>query len=68
LDGEAALEAVKRLNPALVVLDVMIPKLDGFEVCRRLRAVDNLVAIILLTARDEDMDKSWVSSWAQMTI
>jgi DNA-binding response OmpR family regulator len=57
LDGEAALEAVKRLNPALVVLDVMIPKLDGFEVCRRLRAVDNLVAIILLTARDEDMDK-----------
>jgi DNA-binding response OmpR family regulator len=68
LDGEAALEAVKRLNPALVVLDIMIPKLDGFEVCRRLRAVDNLVAIILLTARDEDMDKSWVSSWAQMTI
>jgi two-component system, OmpR family, alkaline phosphatase synthesis response regulator PhoP len=56
-DGEAALESVKRLNPALVVLDVMLPKLDGFEVCRRLRALDNLVAIILLTARDEDMDK-----------
>jgi two-component system, OmpR family, alkaline phosphatase synthesis response regulator PhoP len=56
-DGEAALEAVKRLNPALVVLDVMLPRLDGFEVCRRLRASDNLVAIILLTARDEDMDK-----------
>ncbi len=36
-DGEAALESVKRLNPALVVLDVMLPKLDGFEVCRRLR-------------------------------
>ncbi|MGA2505266.1 MAG: response regulator transcription factor [Anaerolineales bacterium] len=56
-DGEAALEMVKRLNPALVVLDVMLPKLDGFEVCRRLRALDNLVAIILLTARDEDIDK-----------
>jgi two-component system alkaline phosphatase synthesis response regulator PhoP len=56
-DGEAALESVKRLNPALVILDVMLPKLDGFEVCRRLRALDNLVAIILLTARDEDMDK-----------
>ncbi len=56
-DGEAALETVKRLNPALVVLDVMLPKLDGFEVCRRLRALDNLVAIILLTARDEDIDK-----------
>jgi DNA-binding response OmpR family regulator len=56
-DGEAALESVKRLNPALVVLDVMLPKLDGFEVCRRLRAGDNQVAIIMLTARDEDIDK-----------
>jgi DNA-binding response OmpR family regulator len=35
----------------------MLPRLDGFEVCRRLRSSDNLVAIILLTARDEDMDK-----------
>ncbi len=56
-DGEAALESVKRLNPALVVLDVMLPKLDGFEVCKRLRAADNPVAIIMLTARDEDIDK-----------
>jgi two-component system alkaline phosphatase synthesis response regulator PhoP len=56
-DGEAALEAVRRLNPALVVLDVMIPKLDGFEVCRRLRAENQAVAIIMLTARDEDIDK-----------
>lgn len=56
-DGEAALEAVKRLAPALVVLDVMLPKLDGFEVCRRLRAEGNPVAIIMLTARDEDIDK-----------
>ncbi len=56
-NGEAALESVNRLNPALVILDVMLPKLDGFEVCRRLRALDNQVAIILLTARDEDMDK-----------
>jgi two-component system alkaline phosphatase synthesis response regulator PhoP len=56
-DGEAALEAVHRLNPALVVLDVMLPKLDGFEVCRRLRAENQSVAIIMLTARDEDIDK-----------
>ena len=56
-DGEAALEAVTRLRPALVVLDVMLPKLDGFEVCRRLRAANNNVAIIMLTARDEDIDK-----------
>jgi two-component system, OmpR family, alkaline phosphatase synthesis response regulator PhoP len=56
-DGEAALEAVKRLNPQLVVLDVMLPRLDGLEVCRRLRAENNPVAIIMLTARDEDIDK-----------
>ena len=56
-DGETSLEAVKRFSPALVVLDVMLPKLDGFEVCRRLRAADNAVAIIMLTARDEDIDK-----------
>jgi two-component system alkaline phosphatase synthesis response regulator PhoP len=56
-DGETALESVKRLNPAVVVLDVMLPKLDGFEVCRRLRAGDNQIAIIMLTARDEDIDK-----------
>ena len=56
-DGEAALEAVKRLTPQLVVLDVMLPKLDGLEVCRRLRAENNPVAIIMLTARDEDIDK-----------
>ncbi len=56
-DGEAALEAIGRLKPALVVLDVMLPKLDGFEVCRRLRADDDPVAVIMLTARDEDIDK-----------
>jgi two-component system, OmpR family, alkaline phosphatase synthesis response regulator PhoP len=56
-DGEAALEAVKRLSPQLVVLDVMLPRLDGLEVCRRLRAENNPVAIIMLTARDEDIDK-----------
>ena len=56
-DGEAALEAVKRLNPHLVVLDVMLPRLDGFEVCRRLRAENSPVAIIMVTARDEDIDK-----------
>ena len=56
-DGEAALEAITRLQPALVVLDVMLPKLDGFEVCRRVRAENSSVAILMLTARDEDIDK-----------
>ena len=56
-DGESALGAVERLHPALVVLDVMLPKLDGFEVCRRLRASNADTAILMLTARDEDIDK-----------
>ena len=56
-DGEAALEAVARNHPELVVLDVMLPKLDGFEVCRRLRASNSSTAILMLTARDEDIDK-----------
>ncbi|HSA99261.1 MAG TPA: response regulator transcription factor [Anaerolineales bacterium] len=56
-DGETALAEVARGHPALVVLDVMLPKLDGFEVCRRLRASQNSVAILMLTARDEDIDK-----------
>jgi DNA-binding response OmpR family regulator len=56
-DGEAALDKVARERPALVVLDVMLPRLDGFEVCRRLRASQNSIPILMLTARDEDIDK-----------
>lgn len=56
-DGEAALAESARRHPALIVLDVMLPKLDGFEVCRRLRASQNSTAILMLTARDEDIDK-----------
>ncbi len=56
-DGKAALEFVARLKPELVVLDLMLPEMDGLEVCRRLRAIDSPVAILMLTARDEDIDK-----------
>ncbi|MEA2008803.1 MAG: response regulator [Chloroflexota bacterium] len=56
-DGQVALDAVTRLRPALVILDIMLPTLDGLEVCRRLRASQNPVAILMLTARDEDLDK-----------
>jgi len=56
-DGESALEAVAKQKPALMVLDVMLPKLDGLEVCRKLRAEKNPIFILMLTARDEDIDK-----------
>ena len=54
--GPEALEAVDRLQPTLVVLDVMLPGLDGLEVCKRVRAKSD-VPIVMLTARDEDVDK-----------
>jgi two-component system, OmpR family, alkaline phosphatase synthesis response regulator PhoP len=57
MDGEAALAAVASEHPSLVVLDVMLPRLDGFEVCRRLRAMNDPAAILMLTARDDDIDK-----------
>jgi DNA-binding response OmpR family regulator len=55
-DGEEALEAAARCNPHLVVLDLMLPCLDGREVARRLRATREL-AIIMVTARSTEEDK-----------
>ena len=57
LDGQAALDAVDKHQPALMVLDLMLPLVDGLEVCRRLRARQDSVLILMLTARDEDLDK-----------
>jgi two-component system, OmpR family, response regulator len=55
-DGEEALERFDEQAPDLVVLDIMLPKLDGLEVCKRLRATSS-VPIIMLTARDDELDK-----------
>jgi len=56
MDGQQALEKIDSLEPALVILDIMLPEVDGFEVCRRVRAESD-VPIIMLTARDDDVDK-----------
>ena len=56
-DGAAALEVIQKQHPSLIVLDVMLPKLDGFEICRKLRTDGDQTPIIMLTARDEDIDK-----------
>ncbi len=56
-DGRIALDKVRQLRPALMILDLMLPELDGMEICRRLRSERNPVPIFMLTARDEDIDK-----------
>lgn len=56
-NGRQALELIPRLKPALVVLDIMLPELDGMEICRRLRQQGDSTPILMLTARDEDVDK-----------
>src|SRR5215216_3079791 len=55
-DGEEALDRFREERIDLVVLDIMLPKLDGLEVCKRLRATSQ-VPIIMLTARDDELDK-----------
>jgi len=59
--GKQALDKIKQVDPALMILDLMLPEIDGWEVCRRVRANSDLpgsnLPIIMLTARDEDVDK-----------
>lgn len=55
-DGQVALEVFRRHQPQIILLDVMMPKLDGFQVCREIRKESN-VPIIMITARGEDFEK-----------
>lgn len=55
-DGQAALAQFKESTPSLVLLDVMLPKMDGFQVCREIRRISN-IPIIMLTAKGETFDK-----------
>ena len=55
-DGAEALEKAKALRPDLIILDIMMPEMDGLAVCRELRKTSN-VPIIILTARDDDVDR-----------
>ncbi|MFH6718009.1 response regulator [Staphylococcus lugdunensis] len=56
-DGEEALEKVEKVQPDLIVLDVMLPKKDGIEVCKTIRSDKNLVPILMLTAKDDEFDR-----------
>ena len=57
-DGQEALDAIAA-NPdiGVAILDIMVPGIDGFEVCRRIRATNKQMGIIMLTARTQEMDK-----------
>lgn len=55
-DGQSAIEKSKEMNPDLILLDIMLPGIDGFEVCRMLRK-DMNVPILMLTARDDEIDR-----------
>ena len=56
-DGEEGLEKFNAVKPDMVLLDVMMPRMDGLEVCRRIRATNTKIGIIMLTARSQEMDK-----------
>ncbi len=55
-DGKQALEKARAINPDLIVLDIMMPEMDGLTVCKEIRKTSN-VPVIILTARDDDVDK-----------
>lgn len=57
LDGETGLALAREQDPDLILLDVMLPKMNGFDICAALRAEGNTVPIIMLTAREEETDK-----------
>ena len=57
LDGETGLHLAQEKDPDLILLDVMLPKMNGFDVCRTLRQQGRTVPILMLTAREEEADK-----------
>jgi len=58
-DGERAVEAALKEQPALILLDLMLPRMDGFEVCRQLKAMEETrhIPIVVLTAKTKEEDK-----------
>jgi len=56
-DGETGLRLALEQDPDLILLDLMLPKMDGFEVCKRLREQGQATPVIMLTAREEEIDK-----------
>ena len=56
-NGKIALELFQKQKPQFVILDIMMPEMDGYSVCREIRAVDNDIPIIFLSAKSEEIDR-----------
>jgi len=64
--GDQALDAVAKHHPALIVLDVMLPGLSGYDICKQLRAKKVATPILMLTAKGQEMTRSSASTSARM--
>ncbi len=60
-DGEEALKQAHAESPDLIILDVVMPKMDGFQACRKLKTTDNLkdIPVIMLTSKNQKTDEFW---------
>ena len=56
-DAEQGFRTIKNRTPDLIILDIMLPDMDGYEVCKRLRSGGNKTPIIILTVRDKEIDR-----------
>ncbi len=56
-DGLAGIERIRQNRYDLIILDLMLPRMDGFEVCKQIRSIDNYLPILMLTARSEELDR-----------
>lgn len=57
MDGASALDQYRSKSPSIIILDIMLPKMDGLEVCKKIRQEDRLIPILMLTAKAEEVDK-----------
>lgn len=61
-DGLEALKLFNEKDPSIIILDIMLPKMDGFEVCKQIRKENRKVPIMILTAKAEEVDTMWIKA------
>ena len=67
MDGISGLEGFRKNPPHLIILDIMLPKMDGWDVCKNIRRTSQ-IPIIMLTAKGRPLTRCWGSSWELMII